>query len=119
MAVVNYTIVLGDNCTFETARSTVDTFLKTIQGVPTYEIERTKYLGEKYDPTRYDSHSSCSSLSSSFSSSMPHSFSPSFSYYPLIQGYSGITERGRTDTEYDCYSKSSLMGENDGFTLHG
>jgi len=48
----------------------------------------------------------------------PHSFPPSFSYYLLIQGDSGITDRGRTDTEYDSYSKSSLMGDNSDFTLH-
>ena len=118
MAVVNYKIDLDDGCTFETIRSKVDTFLKGIPQIPADEIGRTKYLGEKYDSTRCDSHSSCSSVSSSPSSSMPHSFPPSFSYYLLIQGDSGITDRGRTDTEYDCYSKSSLMGDNSDFTLH-
>lgn len=85
MAVVNYKIDLDDDCTFETARSKVDTFLKAIQDVPPYEIERTKYLGEKYDSTRYDSHSSCSSLPSSSSSSMPQLFSSSSTSHLAIE----------------------------------
>lgn len=85
MAVINYKIDLDNDCTFETARSKVDTFLKAIQDVPPYEIERTKYLGEKYDSTRYDSHSSCSSLSSSSSSSMPHLFSSSSTSHLAIE----------------------------------
>ncbi len=85
MAVVNYKIDLEDDCIFETARSKVDTFLKAIQGVPPYEIERTKYLGKKYDSTRYDNHSSCSSLSSSSSSSMPYLFSSSSTSHLAIE----------------------------------
>lgn len=85
MAVINYKIDLDDDCTFETARSKVDTFLKAVQDVPPYEIERTKYLGEKYDSTRYDSNSSGSSLSSSSSSSMPHLFSSSSTSHLAIE----------------------------------
>ena len=66
-----------------------------------------------------DSSSSSSSLSSSSTSSMSSSFRSSSSFYHVIQVDSEITERGRTDTEYDWHSMPPLIGESEGFTLHG
>lgn len=109
MAVVNYKIDLDDSSTFETIRSKVDTYLKSIPQVPADELGRTIYLGERYGSTKYDSSSSSSSTSSMSSSS---------SYY-VIQLDSEIIERGRTDTVYDWHTTSPLTGESDDFTLHG
>jgi hypothetical protein len=114
MAVVNYKIDLDDSSTFETIRSKVDTYLKSIPQVPADELGRTIYLGERYGSSKYDSSSSSSSLSSSSTSSM----SSSSSYY-VIQLDSEIIERGRTDTVYDWHTTSPLTGESDDFTLHG
>lgn len=119
MAVVNYKINLDDGSTFETIRSKVDTYLKGIPQIPADEIERTLYLGKKYDSTKYDSSPSSSSLSSSSTSSMSSSFLSSSSFYHVIQVDSEITERGRTDTEYGWHSMPPLIGESEGFTLHG
>lgn len=52
MAVVNYEIDLDDDCTFETIRSKVDTFLKGIPQFPTDEMGRTMYLGKNYSSTK-------------------------------------------------------------------
>jgi hypothetical protein len=114
MAVVNYKIDLDDSSTFETIRSKVDTYLKSIPQVPADELGRTIYLGERYGSTKYDSSSSSSSLSSSSTSSM----SSSSSYY-VTQLDSEIIERGRTDTVYDWHTTSPLTGESNDFTLHG
>lgn len=119
MAVVNYKINLDDDCEFETICSQVGTYLKSIPQVPADEIERTIYLGERYGSTKYDSSSSSSSLSSSSTSSMSSSFPSSSSFYHMIQADSEITERGRTDTEYDWHSMPPLIGGSEGFTLHG
>lgn len=119
IAVVNYKIDLDDDCTFETICSQVGTYLKSIPQVPADEIERTIYLGERYGSTKYDSSSSSSSLSSSSTSSMSSSFPSSSSFYHVIHVDSEITERGRTDTEYDWHSMPPLIGESEGFTLHG
>lgn len=99
MAVVNYKIDLDDSSTFETIRSKVDTYLKSIPQVPADELGRTIYLGERYGSTKYDSSSSSS--------------------YYVIQLDSEIIERGRTDTVYDWHTTSPLTGESDDFTLHG
>jgi hypothetical protein len=109
MAVVNYKIDLDDSSTFETIRSKVDTYLKSIPQVPADELGRTIYLGERYGSTKYDSSSSSSSTSSM----------SSFSSYYVIQLDSEIIERGRTDTVYDWHTTSPLTGESDDFTLHG
>ncbi len=120
MAVVNYKINLDDDCEFETIPSKVDKHLKRInKKLPADELERTIYLGESYGPTKYYRSSSSSSLSSSSTSSMSSSFPSSSSFYHVIQVDSEITERGRTDTEYDWHSMPPLIGESDGFTLHG
>lgn len=110
MAVVNYEIDLDDDCTFETIRSKVDTFLKGIPQFPTDEMGRTMYLGKNYSSTKYDSSSSSSSLSSSSSSSMPSSFSSSFPSHLTI----GLD----METEYDWHPKTPL-GDSSVFTLHG
>ena len=110
MAVVNYKIDLDDDCTFETIRSKVDTYLKGIPQVPADELERTIYLGQKYGSTKYDSSSSSSSLSPSSASSMSSSFSSSFP--------SSLTIGLDMETEHDWHPKTPLGGSSD-FTLHG
>lgn len=110
MAVVNYKIDLDDDCTFETIRSKVDTYLKGIPQVPADELERTIYLGQKYGSTKYDSSSSSSSLSPSSTSSMSSSFSSSFP--------SSLTIGLDMETEHDWHPKTP-SGESSDFTLHG
>lgn len=107
MAVVNYKIDLDNDCTFETIRSKVNTYLKGIPQVPADELERTIYLGERYGSTKYDSSSSSSSLSSSSASSMSSSSSPSL-----------LTIGLDIETEHYCHPKTPLGSSSD-FTLHG